>query len=337
MAARFDPDSPAEGGLYGLPVEPRDARVVVLPVPYEATTSSGHGTSGGPAAVLEASHQVDLCSPATGQHWQHGLAMLPAPKAVVEVAAEALQAAECARDASRPDLERDRARARVNEASLQVQLAVHSTVSDLLDAGQIPAVLGGDHSVPLGAIAAAVKHCPGMGILHVDAHADLREAYEGFEQSHASILHNVLKLQALGPVVQVGIRDFGMREHARFTSDPQLHTWTDEAISDAMAEGATWMSLVHRMLEPLPQQVWITFDVDGLDPSLCPTTGTPVPGGLSWNQARQLLNAVARSGRTVVGFDLCEVSGQPWDATVGARLLYHLAGVAVVSQLEGAP
>ncbi|MDP6368761.1 MAG: arginase family protein, partial [Planctomycetota bacterium] len=99
----------------------------------------------------------------------------------------------------------------------------------------------------------------------------------------------------------------------------------------AMARGETWHALMEQALEPLPQRVWITFDVDGLQPTLCPNTGTPVPGGLSWSQANVLLYLLGKSGRKIVGFDLCEVGPKEWDANVGARLLYKLAGWAIMT------
>ena len=188
--------------------------------------------------------------------------------------------------------------------------------------------------MPLGAFRAAVRAHPGLGILHVDAHADLRDAYEGFEHSHASILFNALQLADLGPVVQVGLRDVGTRERSLAQAEARVHWWTDDRMATAMHRGATFAELVERILAPLPEQVWISFDVDGLDPSLCPGTGTPVPGGLSWREAMGLLRGLGTSGRRIVGFDLCEVGPTAWDANVGARLLYKLSGWALATQRE---
>ena len=170
-----------------------------------------------------------------------------------------------------------------------------------------------------------------MGFLHIDAHADLRQAYEGFTFSHASILYNLLQEDQVGPIVQVGIRDQCEEERQRALADPRVTQSLDAELAMAMAGGETWRDLMTEALKPLPQRVWITFDVDGLQPSLCPNTGTPVPGGLSWSQACVLLHLLGRSGRTIVGFDLCEVGAHTWDANVGARLLYKLAGWALLT------
>jgi agmatinase len=210
-----------------------------------------------------------------------------------------------------------------------------------MDAGKLVAVLGGDHSVPYGAIQAAAERHPGLGVLHVDAHADLRAAYEGFTWSHASILYNVVtRLEAVERVVQVGIRDLSEAEHALIAgSRGRVSALFDAEWAAARAAQQNLVALVRRTLAPLPERVWISFDVDGLDPALCPNTGTPVPGGFSFGEAMLWLGELARSGRRIVGFDLNEVApgrerpaGEGWDEIVGARLLYRLIGFALQSR-----
>jgi agmatinase len=328
MDLNFDPDGSACGGLFGLPHSTSTAKLVVLPVAVECTTSSAGGTSAAPVAVLAASHQVDLCDPQTGDPWREGIAMAECPAWIQELD-----------QAVRLDVRRARegdlsALAAVNAAGERIAGHVERWTLDVLDNGQIPAVLGGDHSVPLGAFRAAASRYPGLGILHVDAHADLREAYEGFTHSHASIFFNALQLQDLGPVVQVGIRDFGHRELAMAENDPRVRQWTEQTIADHLDTGAPFKALAEKMVGDLPQHVWVSFDIDGLDPALCPGTGTPVPGGLSWREAMTLLQCLGNSGRRIVGFDLCEVGAGTWDANVGARLLYKLSGWAIASHRD---
>ena len=250
------------------------------------------------------------------------------PAWLTELAGSALADAERARGADAAAL------ARVNEACRRVAEHVQAWTAGVLDRGQIPGVLGGDHSVPLGAFRAAVERYPGLGVLHIDAHADLRQAYEGFEQSHASIFFNALQLDGLSTLVQVGLRDLGASERALAAADPRVQWWTDAKIADELHNGRPFAELVARMIAPLPERVWISLDVDGLDPSLCPGTGTPVPGGLSWREAMTLLRALGTSGRHIVGFDLCEVGPSAWDANVGARLLYKLSGWALSTRRQ---
>jgi agmatinase len=209
--------------------------------------------------------------------------------------------------------------------------------------GKLVATLGGDHSVPFGAIAAHSRAFPGMGILHVDAHADLRAAYEGYTWSHASILRNVIeRLDGVANVVQIGVRDLCDEELELIRgSNGRLRTLFDHEWAAARLAGQDLIALARRTLEPLPKDVYVSFDVDGLDPTLCPGTGTPVPGGFLWHEAMLWLSELALSGRRIVGLDLTEVSpgpagagGDSWDAVVGARLLYRMLGFALRTRPE---
>jgi agmatinase len=212
---------------------------------------------------------------------------------------------------------------------------VERTVEGLLARGKVVGTVGGDHSVALGAIAAHARRHPGLGVLHVDAHADLRVAFEGFTFSHASILYNVAEsCPGVGRIVQVGLRDLS-EEELRYAeaSKGRIVQHHDAALAAARFDGEPWSTAVARILAPLPADVYVSFDIDGLDPTLCPGTGTPVPGGLSFQEAAALLAGIARSGRRLVGFDLVEVAPGPgggaWDGNVGARLLYKLLGWAL--------
>jgi agmatinase len=337
----FDPDAAAASeGLFGLPCSEADASVVVLGVPWEATTSYRRGTARGPAAVARASLQVDLYDLETGEPWRHGITLAAEEPDFELWNEEACEHAVPVIEAGGVDPDDPasvHAAAQVDALSARRDALVAQFTKAILDSGRIPAILGGDHSVPLGAIRAAAAHTPGLGILHVDAHADLRDAFEGFRSSHASILRNVLETApGLGTVVQVGLRDVGAQELAYIEQEPRLRSWFDPDVAARLADGTSFRELARQMIEPLPQNVWVTWDIDGLDPSLCPNTGTPVPGGLSWREALVLLRELAASGRRIVGFDLVEVAvpssnveEDAWDAIVGARLLYKLAGWAL--------
>jgi agmatinase len=339
LPADFDPDAaaPAESGMYGLPFAAADSKVIVVPVPFEATTSYGGGTSGGPAAVLEASKQVDLYDHETGRPYAAGIAMLDIPKKIVRWNEQAKTLAAPVIEKGGPvDRKTRTAVEKVNAISEQVNAWVYDTTRALLDDGKMPVVLGGDHAVPFGAIQAYAERYPGLGILHLDAHADLREAYEGFTWSHASIFHNVMtRLDAVGKLVQVGVRDLGQAESAMIRdSDGRIVTFFDSDLAVRKDEGVPFAHIAAEVVRMLPDDVYLSWDIDGLDPTLCPGTGTPVPGGLSWNEAIALLRALRKSGKRIVGLDLCEVSpGETeWDANVGARLLYKMIGFALLTQ-----
>ncbi|MES2643979.1 MAG: agmatinase family protein [Myxococcota bacterium] len=329
--AAFDPDAAASSdGLFGLDTLPDQARIVVVPVPWQATTSFRRGTRGGPEALLRASWQVDLEDLDVGAVWQAGIAMMPPDPRVIawdaEVEPDAL--AVIGSGGGEPE-----AAARVNARGGELNTIVRSTVRAILEDGRIPVVIGGDHSVPFGAIEAVAARHPGVGILHIDAHADLRDAYEGFTWSHASIFHNVMtRIPAVGKLVQVGIRDVGATEIAfQKAQGARIVPFFDNAMARELARGTPWMRIVQRIVDALPAEVYISFDVDGLDPAFCPNTGTPVPGGLSFRDVVVLLEAVAEH-RRIVGVDLNEIGDGEWDGNVAARLLYKLCGWAARSQ-----
>lgn len=342
LEAGFDPGAAAleDAGIFGLPTSISEARVVLVPVPWDATTSYRAGTSEGPLAIFEASKQVDLFDRENGRPYEAGIAMLP-------VSADVVAWNRTAREQAIPIIEAGgriagdaalvEALAAVNAASERVNGWVRDQVRAQLENGKIVGVLGGDHSVPFGAIDELSSRYPGLGVLHVDAHADLREAYEGFVFSHASIMHNVVtRLPAVGKLVQVGIRDFSEAE-ADFiaASGGRISTFYDQDVARALLDGEAFRSVADRIVKGLPQHVYVSFDIDGLDPALCPNTGTPVPGGLSFHEATYLLARVVAAGKTIVGFDLNEVApgeSSEWDANVGARLLYKLIGYTLRSR-----
>ncbi|HPJ53874.1 MAG TPA: arginase family protein, partial [Flavobacteriales bacterium] len=207
---------------------------------------------------------------------------------------------------------------------------VEERVGARLDQGKRVGLVGGDHSTPLGFFRAQAKRHDQFGILHLDAHLDLRKAYEGFTHSHASILYNALALPQVAKVVSVGIRDFCLEEQQVVDREQgRVQVFHDAELQAQRFAGDTWQAQCDRIIAALPDKVHVTFDIDGLDPTLCPNTGTPVPGGLSFPQATYLLSRLADSGRKVIGFDLVEVSPgeDEWDGNVGARLLWHLCGV----------
>jgi agmatinase len=331
----FDPNAAAgpDSGVFGLPFTPEQSEVVLLPIPFEATTSYGGGTADGPAAILAASRQVDLFDVETGRPYERGIAMLePLPELrALNDEARALAEPILAAGGAGDDPSLLEALAGVNARCARMNELVHQEACRWLDQGKRVVGVGGDHSTVYGLIRAYAERNPGMGVLHVDAHADLREAYEGFIWSHASIFHNVMtRLPGVAKLVQVGIRDLGEAEH-RFAQDSggRIVTHYDARIRARMFDGQTWGAMCREIVAALPSSVYVSFDIDGLDPTLCPHTGTPVPGGLSFSEATALVGEVVRSGRTIIGLDLNEVAPGPdseWDGNVGARLLYKMIG-----------
>jgi agmatinase len=195
--------------------------------------------------------------------------------------------------------------------------------------------VGGDHSTPLGLMQAAAEKHNSFAILQLDAHADLRNAYEGFEFSHASIMYNALKIKQVSKLVQVGIRDYCEEElHLINGSAGRVKTFFDRDIKAAQYSGDSWDRICNRIIKELPEKVYLSFDIDALDPKLCPNTGTPVAGGFETGHILFLLEKLVESGRRIIAYDLNEVcpgADNDWDANVAARLLFRIANLAAKS------
>ena len=271
------------------------ARSVILPVPYESTTSYGGGTSAGPGAILEASRYIELYDQELdGEPWESGIATLPQLQLTGAGAAEAM--------------------AELREAYDRV-----------LDAAgdRFVLMLGGEHSVSGPPILAWLDRLQadgrGLSVLQIDAHTDLRPEYEGTPHSHAAVMHRIH--DRVDALVAVGIRALTSQEAALVRERDNLHVFYADDIHDSEA----WIDDV---LERLGPDVYMTFDVDGLDPALVPSTGTPEPGGLQWYPVLKLLRRVFEE-RTVHSADIVELAPVPGlhapDFLV-AKLAYKMLG-----------
>jgi agmatinase len=335
--ATYDPNAAGQknGHLYGLPFGYEESGLVILNAPWEVTVSYGTGTAAAPQAILDASPQIDLHLTEAPDLWQRGIYLNRPIEGLLELSESLRPHAEAHIHTLEQGLEIVPSRlARINEDCGQMVQKVKAAAQQLIADGKIPALLGGDHSTPLGLFQAQAEVYPIFGILQIDAHCDLREGFEGFKFSHASVMYNALEISQLTRLVQVGIRDF-CREEADLikASAGRIHCYEMEALRSAQFTGAYWHAQCKAIVASLPQHVHISFDIDGLEPSLCPSTGTPVPGGLRWEEAQHLLDVLLASGREIIGFDLVEVgTATEWDAVVGCRMLYRLATAALASK-----
>ena len=327
------PDTNA--GLFGFNHQSHESKICIIPVPWEATTSYGRGTAAAPHKLIKASHQLDLLDPAFGEVYQHGICLLEQNHEISRLNTQTLRLVEELRtDPSRYSASHLQV---INDASNRVNKIVELTALDYLQQGKSVAVLGGDHSSPFGLIKAIASQYEDFGILHIDAHYDLREAYEGCKFSHASIMYNILtNIPEVSQIVHLGIRDYCTFEKEFADSHPSCHTLDDRQLFNLKAQGKDFHSIAQSLIDKLPDNVYISFDIDGLNPFYCPGTGTPVPGGLEFNEAAFVLELLAQSGKKIIGFDLCEIanpwSKNEWDFNVGARLLYKLCGALVRTQ-----
>lgn len=337
----FDPNGPApEGSVFGLPYTEKDAQLVLIPVPWDVTVSYAAGAAKGPEAILEASRQVDLFLADVPQAWNNRIWMEPIDgqlrksgkrmrKAAVEYIDRYAEDPDYAKGTEGKDLLK-----MINAACEEMNQWVLGKARKYLRAGKMVGLIGGDHSTPLGLITALAEKKK-FSILHIDAHFDLRNSYEGFTWSHASVMYNALKLPNVQSLVSVGIRDWCDEEQQVVNkSKGRVVAYTDEQLKTNAYTGRSWEDQAKEIIGKLDKNVYISFDIDGLDPKLCPNTGTPVPGGLEYYQALSLVKMIAATGRTIVGFDVVEVAPgkDEWDANVGARLIYQIANQCFVSR-----
>lgn len=334
--------------IFGLPFSEEESEIILIPVPWEPTVSSRAGTAHGPEAIRAASAQVALYDLSLPDAWKYGFAMQEMDKFI-----EWLNRTACM-DAHQLKLFRDAkysTTARPCEQLLQqinkdgdtLNKRIFRKASHFLDQQKILGIVGGDHSAPLGLMQALADHYESYGILHIDAHFDHLNAYEGFEFSHASIMRNASCIPQIKKFVHVGIRSY-CKEEVEYIAQGgrRFVTYFDRGLHDAMQnQHQSWTSLCARMVHKLPDNVYISFDIDGLKREYCPHTGTPEPGGLEYNDAIDLLHSLLTHKKRIIGFDLSEVAPDPacpqekwegeWNATVGSRILYQLCSLAAIS------
>jgi agmatinase len=341
--SNFDPNivSNPNNNIFGLPTSEDTARLIIVPVPWEVTVSYGSGTARAPEAMLKASLQVDLYDPEVPDGWKQGYYMRPIDRKLLMKSDYLRKEAELYIDyisrgeevaANQFMLKTMRD---VNEGGIFLNSWVYDQTKVLLEKGKLVAILGGDHSVPFGYLRAIGEKHGDYGILQIDAHCDLREAYETFNYSHASVIYNVIEqIPEVTKIIQVGVRDFGGDEWEYLKKhEDRLIPYFDKDIKTRQFEGQSWKVIAEEIVSKLPPLVYISFDIDGLDRKLCPHTGTPVPGGFETEEVFYLFRKVIESGRKIIGFDLCEVgiSESDWNANVGARVLFKLCNLLVAS------
>jgi agmatinase len=329
--------NPNENGLYdhgifGLPFNPDESKVVLVPVPWEATVSYGSGTENGPKAILDSSQQIDLYDPLSPNSWKEGISMMDIPASILYQSKQVKEKTESYLEKYKEGHVDDNLQNEIKEACLDLKKYIKETTSKLLKDDKIVGIVGGEHGVSLGFLETLSEKYNDFGILHIDAHLDLRNSYEGLEYSHASIFFNALKLKSISKLVSVGIRDFCEEEQNFINNDKRVILFTDYEIRKAIFKGSTWAKICNRMIKNLPKNVYISFDIDGLVPYLSPNTGTPVVGGFTVEELVFLFEELIDSGRKIIGFDLCEVGKEEWDGNVGARILYKLCLATLKSQ-----
>ncbi|MFA6324659.1 MAG: agmatinase [Candidatus Paceibacterota bacterium] len=330
--SKFNPNENGlrDHGIFGLPFEEKESKIVLLPIPWEATVSYGAGTSFAPGAILEASQQIDLYDAFKEDFWKKGIALATNLIDIFSLSKKICKKTKkYLKKYSTGEINKS-LQEKINNEYEKLNNYIEQKTTELLNEDKFVGVIGGEHGVILGYVKALAKKHSSFGILQIDAHSDLRTSYEGIRYSHASIFQNILEIQNIKKLVQIGIRDSSVEENnfIKKTGD-RVKVFYDADIKKEIFNGGSWSMECDKIIKELPEKVYISFDIDGLDPALCPNTGTPVPGGFSYNEMTFLFEKIIDSGREVIGFDLCEVvpGKNDWDANVASRILYKLCSL----------
>lgn len=271
-----------------------ESNFVVLPISYEATVCYVHGTSKGPKAIIDASMQLESFDVELGFEIDGKIKIHTA-------------------DELKPSEKPENA---VNE--------IENMVSGILQKNKLPVILGGEHTVTVGAVRACVKRHKDLSVLQIDAHADLRDEFEGERYSHACVMRRIR--ENVERTVQVGVRDMGREENEYMIKEKLDGHVYGAKIGD---------NEIKKIIKQLSDNVYITIDLDGFDPSEVPAVGTPQPGGLHWEEVVGLLRKVAEK-KNIVGFDVVElapIEGQVSSNVLAAKLIYKIMGYCTLKKI----
>lgn len=333
----FNPNDPAAAGanIFGLPFTEENAKLILIPIPWEVTVSYRTGTAKGPEKIIQASMQVDLFDPEYKDQWKKGIACIQEEEEIIELnnihrelAEKILDDLYEGRELNQNNLKQ------VNEASEKLNTWLKNISSNYLNQNKKVGLIGGDHSTPFGYVKALAKKYSSFGILQIDAHADLRKAYENFTYSHASIMYNILEeIPQVEKLVQVGIRDYCDEEYNYIKeNNTRIKTFFDKDLKEKQFNGENWNTITEEIIAQLPDNIYISFDIDGLKPYLCPNTGTPVPGGFELEEVFYLFEKLNKAGKNIIGFDLNETANDgsdedTIDTITAARIVYKLSNI----------
>ena len=338
----FDPNGmvPDNGNYFGMPCSPEEAALVLISAPWDITVSMRAGSSFAPDAIIEASRNIDLHEPMSPGAWRKGIATLPIDYSIQDLSHRLRSDAERVVKAGEEfgvsilnNMMHERRLRRVNEGSEAVNATIYNEAIRWFAQNKIVGLVGGDQSTAYGVIRAAGEHYSEIGVLHIDSHCDLRESHHGFTHSHSSIMHNVLNdIKQVKRLVSVGVREFSPAEWERAERDERVKLFTGQYLWSQHFEGVVWSKVCDEIIAELPQNVYLSLDIDGLTIECSPHTGTLVPGGMRFPEVVYLLSRIVSSGRKIVGFDLTEVvpdMEDKTDATIAARLLFKMCSIAL--------
>ena len=339
---KFDPNGaiPDNGNYFGIPLEPEEAALVLISAPWDLSLKVRNGSSFAPDAIIEASRSVDFFEPMAPDSWRKGIATVPIDYTIQDMshrlrsdAERIVKVHEKQGGTTFDNLVYERSLRRVNEGFQALNDNIYKQSKMWLDEDKIVGLVGGDQSTAYGHIRAVAEHHGSLGVLHIDSSCNLKSCHQGFEFSHASVMHNILRdVPRVERLVGVGVRAFSPEEWQRAESDPRVKLFTGQSIWSRHFEGVLWSTICNEIVESLPQNVYVSLDVNGLTVECSPHNGMVVAGGVRFPEVIYLLGKIVDSGRKIVGFDLSEVvpdMDDKTDAAIASRLLYNICSMAL--------
>ena len=325
-------------GVFGFNSTFDNSSIILIPAEWEVTSSYYSGASNAPKSINHASKQIDFGQFNQINLNQYGVCMLDFDaewtikhSILKSKALSVIQSLNNGGIINQGDaLYRDIQH--INKGCHDFLSNLEDVITLNLELNKFVGLVGGDHSISIGYLNALSKRYDSFGVLHIDAHMDLRESYQGFDYSHASVMHHALSLPQISSITQLGIRDFSDDELKIVESNQtRFSSFYDKDIQAQLFNGISWHDICCSILDSLPKTLYISFDIDGLEQHYCPNTGTPVPGGLSFAQIDYFLCLLKQSDKLIIGFDLVEVcdDDRHWGPNIASRLLYRLSSLFV--------
>ncbi len=327
-----------EASIFGLPVTYEESRLLLLAVPWDLTCSFRTGTSEAPRKIYDMSFQIDLYDRDYPEEWKKGIFYDDAlSDRLVSTTQKYFPWLEEHRKKlyyGKTDLELIKEINRINAVVFE---EIQRKIREHHDRNKKIGIIGGEHSVTYNAVKVLAETCEEFSIVQIDAHADLREAYEGLEFSHASVMFNLLRdVPAVKKIINLGLRDYSHCEAERIKTDKRLFAPDFLTLRGAQFQGKTWQKIIEDFLSEIPtEHIYISFDIDGLDVPFCSGTGTPVPGGLTFAEAEFFLKSLVKAGKKIIGFDLVETASSDnneLNYIVATHLLYKLSLLCLAAE-----
>ena len=342
QSKKFDPNGaiPDNGNYFGIPLEPEEAALVLISAPWDLSLKVRNGSSFAPDAIIEASRTVDFFEPMAPNSWRKGIATVPVDYTIQDMSHRLRSDAERIvkvydKQGSTPfdSLVYERSLRRVNEGFAALNANIYAQSRTWLQRDKIVGLVGGDQSAAYGHIRAVAEHYGSIGVLHIDSSCNLKKCHQGLEFSHASVMHNVLRdVPQVESLVGVGVRAFTPEEWERAESDSRVKLFTAQSIWSRHFEGTPWATIVGEIVDALPENVYVSLDINGLTIECSPHNGMVVAGGIRFPEVVYLLGRIVDSGRRIVAFDLSEVvpdMDDKTDAAIASRLLYNICSMAL--------